>query len=482
MDNRSGNAKTQEEILRERYSCLYCGRPIRPEEILFAMETNDWHKDKNRYRFLSVRDYPLEKGDEFRTVYLPVHAGTDVVMDDHNFPSTIRGYRSSCMTPEELDTWVEAGRPARESSPEEDETMRVFATRACPHCHCTLPREFGRWPTVNICMFGGRAAGKTAYLISLWQQLNPQLSNKHLGACQMLPESLVYWKEEEDYYRNNGVTKPTPKTAGLFPMVLRYTNNLSGESRSVFVVFNDIAGEGTADSNYLFNHVGIQNAQILMLMIDPNQLNNGAYSDAVSDAVNAEEAEHDCCRDTVDLFAATALQLCTDVCSGVRSVITVLTKLDLPLDVEKQRWEGSILWENGMDDHVDALDPKVIQRVQTELGRFVDYKRNRQPGTNSLVNDIRGVFRQMGHDINVCLLGVSTHTRNKQTGAFEAIVDERAPKHRITEPFLVAMTEVKMIPVKGEGPQTNGQSRKPAGRQEEPQKDSGKKRKFLFFR
>jgi hypothetical protein len=440
------------------YRCLFCGKQISNEDVLFVYDKfTEYYQDTKRYIFLmqcSNNNYPLENGNRFKDLYF--RATEDVVTkrDSNGFPTVAEVKPCNGLAPAELDGHDEEPGQSEYAKPADDGDIYRSLTRACPHCHCHLPMQFGKIKTVVVTLFGGRASGKTAFLIALLQQLNVQLDKNQLGAIEVLPESAAYMKPQIDYFMQNGITMPTPNQR-LFPIIFTYNNAIGESERSCFIAVHDIAGEGIPDHDYLANHHGILNASIMMLIIDPNQINNGAYHENKISSLNDFRAQydgpaaeqHEFFSEKVGLFLSKRLNVYKELSGSITHVIAVLTKLDLPLTLDARLFnsENVLLRHDIGTQHKGAVDTGVLNKIDEELDVYFRY----YLGKASIKKMIANQFPS--GNVNICLTGVSTYTlKKKATGevGFVNSYDEASPKHRIIEPFLKVLVLNDMVNVK----------------------------------
>ncbi len=454
------------------YSCPFCGQDVTEENVLFVDASFDRSfEDLRRYDFLMScsRSYPLPDMKNFRGLYY--HAIPDKVMhrDPNGFPTVLSIRAGDGLTPRELlregqaEEAANPGTEAREAKPEPGAGIRRLATRACPHCHCSLQDRFGIAPTINVTLLGGRAAGKTVFLIALLQQLQNQLAQNGLGTVQILPESLAFMQPQIDYYvEHGGISMPTPTEDRLFPLVFEYYF----QDRSYSIAIYDIAGEGIVNeqnqpnANYLVNHAGVEKAHVVWLVLDPNQLNSGAYGSA-SAGENASNG-HDRFTMPISMFLARAIKATSHlgILKQVEHVITVMTKMDLPLTLEPGLFQGEALIKEDIGQtHKNAVDLRTLRCVDREVNRFISYKL----GISDAKEMIQSAFRNNGAQPQVHLLAVSAYTRQQHADGiqFSNIFHALSPKHRIIEPFLKLLVLSQAAPVSQDSPDSAGNGRKP---------------------
>ena len=457
-----------------RLICPYCGEEVTKDNVLFADGnfTSNKFEDTVRHDFLQqcCNSWPFKNGNKFSELYFKptsenIRRTYKAGENKEDFPQILHVKGSEALTPSQLKGKSIAQEKEALRQAEIDDEERDIALRVCPRCHCQLPMNFGLYPNINITMLGGRAAGKTAFLISMIHQLSSQLSMHNLGTVQLEAESKIYYDlQNETYKQEGGLTEATSLDERLFPFVFQYTKE--GGEGSCFINFYDLAGEGveTAHTNYMLNHLGIQQADAVMLMIDPNQLNNGMYyssfqrrqenHDPNTGSGEGEAEQHDYYSSPISEFLTKAVtnKRTLGLLQNVRHVIAVMTKIDQPLMSEPKSFAGNcILKEDLGKAHMGALDTPVVAEVGKDVETF--YARVKGVNTKSLKELIRSHF---GSEASVDILAVSTWTRDHGMDGsevkFQNSFDESASKHRIIEPFLVLLARYQMIPIRNGNP------------------------------
>lgn len=452
------------------FICPYCGKKIDETNILFVYDGYPTiYTDTVRFNFLTKcsSQWPFDNGDRFKGLYFhPVPENTRYRDEGEKKHVPVLTYArlSSGLTPRELadpDMLNATG----EDKPEPNDDPIPISNRACPHCHCRLPNNYGLYDTMFVSMMGGRAAGKTAFLLSMIHQLSTQLPARSLGNATLHAESQVFYNMQNDYYQaNQGVTLPTPKDERLFPFVFEYTYFNNSVTKTCFIVIYDIAGEGMNQPDYLLGHLGIKQAKTVLLMLDPNMLNAGGYDAAIHSSMETDVEQSAGTMDMYDSEAAAGSHDFYDsplmaflsqavvsnrnlgVLEDVRNVIAVTTKMDQPLMVEPERFGGNcILKEDLGNAHKNMLDLSVVNQVHRDVSAM--YERY----NIALVDSVRAAFSGgQNEQVKVIALAASTYTRVPGKGIqFINSYQEAAPKHRIIEPFLILLHLAGMIPVGG---------------------------------
>lgn len=434
----------------QNYVCPFCGKQIGKEEVLFWKEVKTQYTDRIRGEFLQRHGVKVPDGYKYPRMYFRVNENNIDRADENGFPTDLKDHMGNAIAPADLEKTAKTtqsdsfdddfdsdsfdlGSDSR--SDRVDRTVQNIPLRACPYCHCELPRLFGVIKTHHVAMFGGRASGKTAYLVNLFQQLTSQLSENNLGSVILEKESAGFLQPMINDYEQTGTTRPTPAEGGLLPILCHYKNG----GDEAFITFYDIAGEGTADPAYMSNHEGIRNCEALMLMVDPNMFVGGAFATAwyanhLSGADRYGEGG-DCCREPLDKFLNEAGSLCHDYSDRIKYIICVVTKMDMLLEASQKYFASGdieIVKDIG-EEHRDALNLQALRRVNENLSLYLQ--------KNHRVDLKQKVLEAFGSDMRVSILGVSTSTLSREGNGlrFEprsAAVDR---KHRIIEPFLVVL-------------------------------------------
>lgn len=500
-------SEANHESWMDYYCCPYCGEYLKPEDILFIDDGMGLAMDQTREEFMrrsaSIWNYETDNQNNkvFRGRYFK--AGANCVCqqsDDHGYPLMLRVAKGTKgltdadlragLTNDDNDTAaddheksVEAVRQqdSLEDLEEDDVNLddydgsesfasnvtdyanradqeKFLTDRVCRNCHFRLDEEFGIVPVINVTMMGGRAAGKTAYLISLIHQLNKQLSERHLGSATLLQESKAYYDIQNRHFINdNGNPMPTPVDENLFPFVFKYVNISRETRKKCFVAIYDVAGEGTQNAKYLVNRESIKRADTMLLILDPNQLNRGVYYKNQSNGIGeSNTGSHDYCEDPLEQFFGVSMSNGSrfGIFEGLKHIVAVTTKIDFPM----QQNPGSFAGQNELKrnliytdprtgketpEHDGVLDMNVIDDLERAVNGFYN-----STGIKDIKTMIQGAFvkdKNTDKLPTVHLAAVSIYTMRPLEDiksskiVFERRVDENAPKHRIIEPFLMIL-------------------------------------------
>lgn len=464
------------------HHCPFCGYQITKDHILFVDTQSENYQDLRKYSFLKLCSsrWNLENmfvGYKTRGLYYRMQDVVEVKTTDGDWPLTVSVHPCDGRTPNELEEdeeWIselgledhyaqyqkKTSKPmqvsddAAEEVKKTDSSLKTLAKKACPNCHCILHTAFGTIDTINVTMFGGTSSGKTAFLVALVQCLKTQLSSRHLGTATLLDTSNDYYQFlYSDCLSEMNGTAATVANERLFPFVFYYSNE-TGTKKS-FISFYDIAGENTQDVDALLNNPGLQNAGTMLLMIDPNQLNYGAYFAMINGIADVTGSYNEPIDDYLSRAIEQHKQL--GIMDNIRSVIVVMTKMDMPLSCEPDSF-GMLAGNQDLyikyplqpNHHRGGVNRSILDAIGRELNTFIANKiTNNEPDPDySFLRTVENMFND-GRKREFCLLGVSTYTRvesgDPRSIAFQCNWDENSPKHRIIEPFLKILAQNKLV-------------------------------------
>lgn len=507
-------------MTNDRNACCYCGKAIKPEELLFAYTTSNssFADIRRQLMFKKYMDAaPLENNMLYcrscdgtvtqRLILLPngdcvirtmqengsikvlTHLcdGTtqeaieaEGKLGEEGMPTELVFRICDAKTPSEIElddltkqkgTWLSRNltdeqiegyhatiKEEEPSKPKEDDARRT-RTLVCPHCHCALPTSFGEFPTHVVSLFGDRAAGKTEFLLSLLQQLNTQLGTCNLGSVQLMEESKTYLKDRMQAFETNNAPEATPVALRMFPLVLRYTNP---DLRGYFIIFYDIPGEVIENPTLIANHDGLRRSNTLMIMLDPNMLNNGGYFSALhlDENQRATENQHDYA--TMTINSLTSNLTTTANALSLDNAIVVATKVDQLLTVDSKLFVYSpcLLKSNSIiADHKNGINLPVLRRVHKEITDFYDAQLG-QSNQNIIYQKFNKALLFDSHpEKKLAFLAVSSYTKEDRSGegiVFIKDTSSNQPKHRIIEPFLLLLAWCGMAPIKNTPESTPG--------------------------
>lgn len=488
--------------MSKKCSCPFCGFEITAENILFKYVETPQYEDERKYSYLRLCDTSWNASREkmYEGVYFhmedaeengviqdrvsglpkalrvnPANGKTPRMLQEEDEKYKLKNYMRSFRNKQQatkstrstakpiggaasfmsgfgLSTGSAAGKNVQdevtEELPYDDGTIVSVGTRVCPNCHIELHQKFGTIETINVALMGGPGSGKTAYLVALAQQINIQLTARNQGTAVLLPSSQSYFDYLYSSCSTDGTTRATNKGQRLFPFVYYYTNN---HQKECFICFYDIAGEDTTNVDQLLNHRGINDASVLLIMLDPNQLCDGTYFTAMNEMNGVTEPDENVNTSfkepiTTYLTKSIAANIDMNILQNTRLVISVMTKMDMPLHVDRELFAGDCIIKTDIGNaHREKLDLNVINSVQNELDRFLQKRMGLRTSFNRCV---AGLFPPDRRDkMNFYLLGVSTQSlTDPGTLTFKNDWSDNAPKHRILEPTLLMLGWFGLIP------------------------------------
>ena len=134
------------------FICPYCGKKIDENNILFVYDGYPaLYEDTVRFNFLTKcsSQWPFDNGDRFKGLYFhPVPENTKYRDEGEKKHVPVLTYArlSSGMTPRELAD-PDMRNATGEEKPEPNDDPIPISNRACPHCHCRLPNNYGLYDT-----------------------------------------------------------------------------------------------------------------------------------------------------------------------------------------------------------------------------------------------------------------------------------------------------------------------------------------------
>lgn len=478
------------------YNCPYCGYEIKKDDILFVYEGagNPLYEDKRRHSFRYLCSSKWANSLLEQTLYFfprdaeGVAVGEDgepdmekakITWDENGYPLVMTVVPCKGRTPQSLErdpeyaqryedycgiydmrmrgaAAAQEGELDQASAPEPPvppiKTPVMVTTRACPQCHGRLHEKFGLIETINVAMMGGPSSGKTAYLIALRHQLSRQMGHHRIGVASLLADSESYYAFLNQPCIHMDGPEATPTNENLFPFIYYFKGN---DTRECFISLYDIAGEDTrSNPGRMLGHHGIQNAAYLLMMIDPNQLCDGAFYKLIHGSAQQEGAAHDLgtyFETPVEeyLSMAVSARVHLGLLKNVRHVLFVMTKMDMPLQVHHDLFADAKTCRIRQDigtDHSGGLDVSVIDQVQEELELFLGIPSNFGIAHDEVMGRLASYFKPLEIPF-WSMLGVSVQTLDDpERLTFRSDWNETAAKHRIIEPILVILAASGMIP------------------------------------
>lgn len=475
------------------YTCLFCNRSFKKEQVLFADEialTRNVAPDAVQTAFFShdfVRgpktvptqlwhrwDYANPKGCTFAGEEMPriievrrvdgkLPEGPVSDLYSLNDQSRIIAEK---MLPQEGEpaTGLHA-EPAQEresllsmvlGSIGPEDTKRLDK-RICPYCHCIVPNGLGRLPVYRIAMLGGKASGKTTYMLLAASQLVQRNSRRsvlcdelELARGSLVGESALFFDEMFEQCRIGQLpSTQMAENKSVFPLVMRI-EPLDETISPFFLILQDYPGEGMGNGTFMINNPGIMEADGVILLVDPDQMRARRQRAEVSPDAPKEEACQASLEETCDHFRNNIDQF-----TKIKKIVVTLHKIDKlyrpgadgqtglgPLD------EGSL-----KDDHRERINTGVLAQIDravchvfAEMLGFPGNANKVTPYFRSLLGCDR--IRKRGKRPPLGFKAVSAHTLVPSDTAFlsNATLGDIGYGHRLLEPVLEILCHAGLLP------------------------------------
>ena len=276
------------------YTCLFCNRTFKATEVLFADEISNSRNvapDAVQTVFFTrdfvrgPRTVPTQLWHRWNTL-----KPDKCVFEDEEIPKIIEVRRADGKLPnaplnkrasavdrsrtiaEEMLMQDGDARPADAAQEQDsllamvleafepDDTKRLDK-RICPHCHCIVPEGIGSLPVYRIAMLGGKASGKTTYMLLAANQIVQRGSRQsilgdelELAGGSLIGESALFFDEMFELSRV-GKLPSTEMTEhkSVFPLVMRiepYDDMIS----PFFLILQDLSGRGYEQRQFHDQH------------------------------------------------------------------------------------------------------------------------------------------------------------------------------------------------------------------------------------
>lgn len=162
--------------------------------------------------------------------------------------------------------------------------------RVCPYCHNPLPNYYGKHDVKFIAITGITSSGKTVYISQLIKELRKYCTYLKLTATPLSNHEMRFVKDNPVRL---GEPLPGSTVTGSLAQPLFYQLS-RGDSRGNIItntiVFQDIAGEAFLDPDYLTKYGEfVLNANGIILILDPKQLNLVGQDDEAADEQSVDE-------------------------------------------------------------------------------------------------------------------------------------------------------------------------------------------------
>lgn len=156
----------------------------------------------------------------------------------------------------------------------------VSNTRICPQCHYKLPPNIEQSEQKVIAIIGGRATGKTHYIVALIHRLTHAVGpNLAITVTPLGDESQERWIEDfyTPLFEQHTVLQPTQPSAIDYrvkvPLIFRLHIGKGRQSRILNLSFFDTAGEDMTSNATLSTYSNyICGADGIIFLLDPLQM------------------------------------------------------------------------------------------------------------------------------------------------------------------------------------------------------------------
>lgn len=315
-----------------------------------------------------------------------------------------------------------------------DTENQVTDIRVCPHCHNSLPAEFGKYPVRYISVVGVTSSGKTVYLSQLLSKLEEFLTKAGMTVVGTHDEL-------DDFIKNYRIVRgqPLPQgtTANLLtmPIPINVKNNATGAGYTL--IFYDIAGENCVNPEAMEKYGQfIENADGIVMIIDPGQfsglfmLNDAVEDDEVYSPKKVAEA----------MYTAFGSSQNASGKSNV-PVAAAISKSDLLKGIIQDN--SNIFHNVDYDEYAGYGFPLNAGRdIHTEIEMMLNNKKSMQGVM--LVNALRMCF-PVHSFFSFSALNCATSTI-VENGQKYSIIDVDPQTVRVEEPILWLLYKMGIIP------------------------------------
>ena len=271
-------------------------------------------------------------------------------------------------------------------------------TRICPTCHFELSHDIGQIDQRIISIIGGRATGKTHYIVSLITRLQHEVGRNINLTVRMLGDN-TQERWERDFYtplfvrktllqpNRPGAIDPTVKA----PLMFRLTLTSGGKKRVLNMSFFDSAGE---DMNSL-DTLSIQARYIchshgIIFLLDPLQIQS--VRDQLPSHVNAPVQDVKAAPDYIIDRLRNLFERQQYVKANKKVKVPIaftLSKVDTLFPLVEP---GSALHRPG--EHFGQVDLDDVQNVSTEISNYLGSWIN--PNFCNVIEDNFACYRFFG--------------------------------------------------------------------------------------
>lgn len=305
--------------------------------------------------------------------------------------------------------------------------------RLCPACHNVLPISSGRSPSNIISFVGASQVGKSVYMTSLIHVLQRVTANNFEAAC--MPISVeVSRKFKENYedplFERGVLLGTTQKERRMEPLIFQF--KFKDESKPpLMLVFFDVAGEGSADPEYLeMKAQHIQNSAGIMFLVDPLQMKTirNKISIQKKDDPGDVTPVYDEPREVLIAMYENFIGKTTNGRTNIPTAI-VITKSDMLkfLGDKELIKDNSNIFNNYV--HENYFNLSVFENINGDVKRFID--KVDRPFKDAV--DV--------HFDDTAYFAVSALGSNPQDGKIEGVIEPT----RVDEPFLWLLHKLNYI-------------------------------------
>ena len=390
------NEEMQKVIQQEdekQYTCLFCKKKFKANEILFASTLS--HPDPNyvdyafdnaigKYHAMTARD---ERGRErgLTRVYrrfLDNNQWEVLKREENGLPLMVKGplVRTKNKEKAENDIFGFLNENDAGSSDNDEEIVITSSERLCPKCHFTLPEGFATDRVIQVGLLGGSRSGKTTYMAVVTKYLQNKMgllnSGLELARVELLPECREY--EEALYLHQRGASGAGATQQDddivdhmILPMIMHFMPiDPEYSAKPFFLILQDIPGEylKPENENHLLNS-NIPLSNDLIFLVDINH-----FVDTKQKEYEHMEFGDYCPQDLHEQFSNVD-SLSSLLPEGqLRSVQCTLTKLDFwkEMEGEKERLNGAIFAErNCDDDHRGKINDERLNLVHEQISTLL---------------------------------------------------------------------------------------------------------------
>ena len=384
------NKNTEPVVQEKEYTCLFCKKKFKANEIEFAMTLNypdpaysdvKFNEQLSQYQQMRYRDEKTGKTYGLTAISRRMFDRKKwevIAKEDNGLPLIIRGPLEKGETEHvAADDGLSFDDDNLSNGFNAENSDEVFQSdeRLCPHCHFTLPEGFDDEKVIQIGLLGGSRSGKTTYMAVVTEYLQKKLgtlnSGLELARVELLPESQKYQEALYASQRSPSGAGATPivgdiKDQMVMPIVIHIKPDESQQFKPFFVIFQDIPGEYLQPKNkkFLINS-NIPKSNHLILLVDINHF-------IKTEQKKSEEFGGYCKQDVSELF--TNIDALGNVIPDgqLQSVQCTLTKLDFWKNEEGDRLNGAIFTINCDEAHRQAIDQNRLTLVHDQISTLLN--------------------------------------------------------------------------------------------------------------